>query len=689
MTIEELSNDANIGRTLRDSAEADGLKLKSRILCNEVVCMDIINRYDQNRFENMTNELLNEYYLHFAINTDASESEKALVFSVESESSEPQVLGVDESTTSSTWIYYVIGAGSLMICILLILGIRYYKLKLEKKEGQNKIDGKTIKIKRAMVIPISIGFYDKDPKPKDREFNGNVSDLDGVRSDIQHCIDLFGPKGLNYHIYPYYFHQNKDSYKAHWTKFEILSFLQDCANELEDNLKDNEHIQYDGLIVAISCHGITKGKECIITSDYKLISKEEIHRTFGRYPTTRKIPRIFLFDCCAGGKDRDTDWRAVTYNGDEESSSSEEEDEAGKGGILRQSTRERKKKQTATDSIPKDNQQMGPNREAGKGTANQSKLQLVPTSSDNHEEPMHLNVSDATKGSAANHDPEDSAQWHLGEENPDYQLLQINAANPGFQSKMSCETGSYTIEQLVNKLRENIFDNHNDKFVGDILKEIQKNLHDTGKQLLTYTPNNGTEFVKFERNDCQTYNYPHNYNKILPGNIAKASRTELISVLKKYFFANGNEDQQKSYQLIQDIIDDDRDALKSALKKYLMDDDKEILNKPDDTKNIGSQHEEKEEEDPEKDKDQIIGAEAKDIEGTGYNTTDENTALEYLFDGTEQDANPSPAYDDNLETEMTQFPKVGGNGKDNQTQDSRLSKGIIDSSPEPEVSVRL
>ena len=48
--------------------------------------------------------------------------------------------------------------------------------------------------------------------------------------------------------------------------------------ELKFNL-ENEYIntRYDGLMVIISSHG-TKG--CIVSSDYKLITKKAIHRIF-------------------------------------------------------------------------------------------------------------------------------------------------------------------------------------------------------------------------------------------------------------------------------------------------------------------------------------------------------------------------------------------------------------------------
>ena len=66
----------------------------------------------------------------------------------------------------------------------------------------------------------------------------------------------------------------------------IMDLLQDKANILDDNIVD-----YDGLIVFISCHGI---KDYIISSDYGKINKNAIHRVFSiGHPKSRDNPRIF------------------------------------------------------------------------------------------------------------------------------------------------------------------------------------------------------------------------------------------------------------------------------------------------------------------------------------------------------------------------------------------------------------
>ena len=79
--------------------------------------------------------------------------------------------------------------------------------------------------------------------------------------------------------------------------------------------------------------------------------------------------------------------------------------------------------------------------------------------------------------------------WNTGtwdEDNPDCKLAVINAANEGFQSKMSNETGSHVLTQFMEKLGDIIDrDGKNKNMVlFRILEDIQEELHQRGKQLL-------------------------------------------------------------------------------------------------------------------------------------------------------------------------------------------------------------
>lgn len=69
-------------------------------------------------------------------------------------------------------------------------------------------------------------------------------------------------------------------------------------------------INHDGLIVIITGDGITHLDEL----------KMGNHDIFGSKPVIRNIPGSFIFDCCSGVKDRDTDLREESKDSDSESS---------------------------------------------------------------------------------------------------------------------------------------------------------------------------------------------------------------------------------------------------------------------------------------------------------------------------------------------------------------------------------
>merc|ERR1712176_1542484 len=61
-------------------------------------------------------------------------------------------------------------------------------------------------------------------------------------------------------------------------------------------------------------------------------------------------------------------------------------------------------------------------------------------------------------------------------------------------------TGSYVITRFTKKLRENIMNNNNKKFLFEICSDIQKELHNKGKQHTVNTFNDDTQYIKFLEN---------------------------------------------------------------------------------------------------------------------------------------------------------------------------------------------
>ena len=197
------------------------------------------------------------------------------------------------------------------------------------------------------------------------------------------------------------------------------------------------------MIVIISCHGIDDNY--IVSSDYKQISKTAIHRIFsGKKPLNRKNPRNFIFDCCSGD-----------YQRDEEIRSRSRGSSLTKGVVM-------------VDDID-----------------NKMEESMVKERGKNTE------VYDITR--------KDTMIWAINEENPDFRLVLINAANEGFQSKMRTDTGSYVISEFCKRVEINVDENHNKKFLYEILDDIQEDLHSKGKQLMVKQFNNETERIKFQK----------------------------------------------------------------------------------------------------------------------------------------------------------------------------------------------
>eukprot|EP01084_Bolivina_argentea_P161968 281884_1 len=91
--------------------------------------------------------------------------------------------------------------------------------------------------------------------------------------------------------------------------------------------------------------------------------------------------------------------------------------------------------------------------------------------------------------------------WNTDNKNPDYNLVYIQAANAGYQAKASQKIGSYLIYNFVEKVMNNIENDENKRLV-DIIDEIEKKLHDTGKQKITTVFNTGelSRNIKFKIN---------------------------------------------------------------------------------------------------------------------------------------------------------------------------------------------
>eukprot|EP01084_Bolivina_argentea_P215834 366523_1 len=199
----------------------------------------------------------------------------------------------------------------------------------------------------------------------------------------------------------------------------------------------NESANYDGLIVFVSCHGIDNS---IVTSDYRIIETTVLHRLISmNHTSSRNIPRLFLFDCCNGSAKRE---------------------------YIRAST---------------------------------VKINYESLQEGNNISTIACESNEMTKAVVLKDIPNDSA-WRYGTKNPDYKLAQVYAANPAFQAKCCTIKGSYLIYEFIQMLWTNTQNGSNQTLL-TMFDKIQNTLHDSGKQQITTSFNNGTGYLQIVKND--------------------------------------------------------------------------------------------------------------------------------------------------------------------------------------------
>eukprot|EP01084_Bolivina_argentea_P214481 364095_1 len=308
-----------------------------------------------------------------------------------------------------------------------------YHLNYEKKKKLSRIE-KQMVIENAMVINLAIGVYEEEPTEPDIELQNCVLSNLEIDKDLENLNALFGPNNLNYTVYPKYT-------QIEWTQKQIIDLLQEKAKALHNNLctdSDKQH-KFDGLFVAISCHGFNNK---IITSDLKLIDNHAIHRIFStNFPESRKIPRIFIYDCCDG---------SMEYNNIRNSDEFEPK-------TLEKKTDEKKDK--------------------GK-----------------HNECFETDDIAGRKDGA----------WQIGEKNPDHKLVEIHAANKDYQSKLNTMKGSYMIYEFVHRQLNDLNGAKKEmdefKYLHEHLDEIERVLEDRGKQKITKKFSDLTQYIVFKKN---------------------------------------------------------------------------------------------------------------------------------------------------------------------------------------------
>ena len=284
-------------------------------------------------------------------------------------------------------------------------------------------------ISNVLAVVICIAEYDDNSSSPDIE--SSVDDLHGIEKDWLNLHAFF--EYLNYAVIP-----GEKEHKLWWTEEKLVQFLRNDIGEALFGGTDT--LQYDALIVCISCHGL---KNTVITSDLKLIEKEALHRLVSLYdPKVRDIPRLFLIDACDGPAERRRTVVPSAFG-------------------------------SPSPPVPLPMTVLSLSMKKG-----DSVLQCTLSRRETVKKGTKVN---ALKLKTLNN-TETVQQWTTTTTNPDYNLAVVYAANTGFQAKIRGDIGSYFITLFIDKIKENI-QRKQGKRLADVCHEIQEHLHSEGKQL--------------------------------------------------------------------------------------------------------------------------------------------------------------------------------------------------------------
>ena len=158
--------------------------------------------------------------------------------------------------------------------------------QVEMQSTKSGIHRQGPEIRNALVVGIAIGKYG-----------------DGASLTAETCADLNVDKDLdnlasfcNFMGYEFICNERK----IHWTQEEILTYLRDDVGAIFFSPKGKAI--YDGLLVCVSGHGV---RDHVVTSQLEYVEKSTMYRCIcDKFPQFIEIPRIFIFDACAGGREK-------------------------------------------------------------------------------------------------------------------------------------------------------------------------------------------------------------------------------------------------------------------------------------------------------------------------------------------------------------------------------------------------
>ena len=105
--------------------------------------------------------------------------------------------------------------------------------------------------------------------------------------------------------------------------------------------------------------------------------------------------------------------------------------------------------------------------------------------------------AESSKGTALD-DVQSAGAWTSTTKNPDYDLVEVYAANSGFVAKMDYN-GSYLVYYLTMAIKNNV-EKKLGRTLAEILEIVQNHLHDLGRQQTVNILNNNTRTMVFKKN---------------------------------------------------------------------------------------------------------------------------------------------------------------------------------------------
>merc|ERR1712228_784778 len=196
------------------------MHLKSMLVCSEIMCDYILEKYDKQLLEAYVTEKLKTYLIK-EYNVEIDES---FYFSVNTtmqkvELFEPLIITQASFYQKYFWGFVIVGI--MFFVIFIMLFHHRWTLWKQRKFLEQPISN-------ALTLCVTIGKYDPSNDWRQNEVIEQLDNLYGIHHDFDHIQDLFAHR-LQYEMYP---KLNENEYKMIWNEQQLKAFLEEKAWDL-------------------------------------------------------------------------------------------------------------------------------------------------------------------------------------------------------------------------------------------------------------------------------------------------------------------------------------------------------------------------------------------------------------------------------------------------------------------------